>query len=211
MKTKLIILTVLIAVTMSGCLVKSLHPFYTEKDLVYKPGLTGNWLGNDSALWEIRQHKAFAGLFKDDKPTNSYDIICTEKKGTSKFLAHLFSIDGHLYLDFYLPDPEGPDLAVMHLVPAHTLARVELSDKQISINWYNEEWLVKLFNENRIRIAHERIPYDPDEKNPDNYQVVLTAPTADLQKFIIKYGNDPAAFKTGNKESDYTFVLKKRS
>ena len=211
MKTKLIILTALVAITMNSCLVKSLHPFYTEKDLIYKPELNGKWSGKDSATWEISQHKVFAGFLKDEKPTPCYDIACTDKKGTSKFLAHLFKVGEHMYLDFYLPDIEGPDLAVMHLVPAHTLARVELAENQITIKWYNEEWLVKLFNDNRIRIAHERIPYDLDEKNPDNFQVVLTAPTADLQKFISKYGNDPAAFETGKKESDYTFVLKKRT
>jgi hypothetical protein len=211
MKTKNIILTALLAFIMSSCLVKSLHPFYTDKDLVYKPELAGQWLGPDSAQWVIRQHKVFAGLFKDDKPTNSYDITCTDNKGTSKFLAHLFSLDNQLYLDFYLPDMEGQDLALMHLIHAHTLAKVELAKDQITIKWYNEEWLIKLFNENRIRIGHERVPYDPDEKNPDNFQVVLTAPTADLQKFIVKYGNDPAAFEADKKKSDYTFVLKRSS
>ena len=208
MKAKLIILTALIAMTMSGCLVKSLHPFYNEKDIMYKPELTGIYLGNDSSSWEIRQHKAFAGLFKDEKPGNSYDIIYTDKKATSKFVAHLFSLDNQLYLDFFLPDPEGTDLAVMHLVPAHTLAKVELSNNRITINWYNEEWLMKLFNENRIRIAHERVQFDLDKKDQDSYQVVLTAPTADLQKFIIKYGNDPEAFNK-KKDSEYTFVLNK--
>jgi len=209
MKTKSIILTALLAFIMSSCLVKSLHPFYTEKDLVFKPELLGQWQGADSARWEIKQHMAFAGFMKDEKPTNSYDIVLTEKKGTTKFLAHLFSIGNQLYLDFYLPEMEGPDLAMMHLILTHTLARVELAKDQITIKWYNEEWLVKLFNENRIRIAHERIPYDLDEKNPDNFQVVLTAPTADLQKFIVKYGNDPAAFETDKSKSDYTFVLKR--
>ena len=209
MKTKLIILSALLAVIMSGCLVKSLHPFYTDKDVVYKPELTGRWAGEDSASWEIRQHKSFAGFMKDEKFTPAYDITLTDKKGTSKFLAHLFTVDKQLYIDFYLPDVEGQDLAVMHLIPAHTLAKVELAPNQITIKWYNEEWLVKLFNENRVRIGHERIPFDLDEKNPDNFEVVLTAPTADLQKFIAKYGNDPVAFQTGGKESHYTFVLKK--
>jgi hypothetical protein len=211
MKSKNIILTVLVALLMSSCLVKSLHPFYTDKDIVYKPELLGLWQGADSATWEIKQHKSFAGFLKDEKEMNNYDIAFTDKKGTSKFLAHLFSLDKQLYLDFYLPDMEGQDLAVMHMVPAHTLAKVELGKDQISIKWYNEEWLVKLFNENRIRIAHERIPYDLDEKNPDNFQVILTAPTADLQKFIIKYGNDPAAFDVDKNKSDYTFVLKRGS
>ena len=209
MKTKLIVLIALIAITMSSCLVKSLHPFYNDKDVIFKSELIGNWWGNDSTSWEIKQHKAFAGLFKDEKAMNSYDIVYTDKKGISKFLAHLFKVNNHLYLDFYLPDVEGSDLAAMHLVPAHTLARVELAKDQISIKWYNEEWLMKLFKENRIRIAHEKIPYDLDKNDPDNFQVILTAPTADLQKFIEKYGNDPAAFKED--KNDYTFVLKRRS
>jgi hypothetical protein len=209
MKTKSIILVCLLVLVMSSCLVKSLHPFYSEKDIVYKPELIGSWLGNDSAKWEIKQHKVFAGFMKDEKETNCYDIDFTDKNGSSKFLAHLFSLNGQLYLDFFLPEIEGPDLAAMHMIPAHTLARVELGKDQITIRWYNEEWLIKLFNENRIRIAHERIPFDIDEKNPDNFQVVLTAPTADLQKFIIKYGNDPEAFVNDKKESHYTFVLKK--
>ena len=209
MKTKLIILIALIAITTSSCLVKSLHPFYTEKDVIYKPELLGNWQGKDSSTWEISQHKGFAGIFKPEQNGNAYDIKFTDKNGTSKFLAHLFTVNNQLYLDFYLPDMQGQDLAVMHMIPAHTLARVELANKQITINWYNEEWLIKLFNENRIRIAHERIPYDLDEKNPDNFQVILTAPTAELQKFIDKYGNDPAAFK--DNKNDYTFVLRKKS
>ena len=71
----------------------------------------------------------------------SYDIIYSDNKGRSKFLAHLFSVDKQLYLDFFLPDIEGPDIAVMHLIPAHTLAKVELAANQITIKWYNEEWL----------------------------------------------------------------------
>lgn len=208
MKTKLIILIALVAITMSSCLVKSLHPFYNDKDVIFKPELIGNWLGKDSTSWVISQRKTYAGLTKD-KPMNSYDIVYTDKNGISKFVAHLFSVDNHLYLDFYLPEAEGSDLAVMHLIPAHTLARVELAKNQISIKWYNEEWLMKLFKENRIRIAHEKIPYDLDKNDTDDFQVILTAPTTELQKFISKYGNDPAAFK--DDKNDYTFVLKRRS
>ena len=152
------------------------------------------------------------GVLKPDTPDNAYDISLTDNKGTSHFIAHLFRLEDQLYLDFLPTDINCQnDLAEIHLVPTHSLAKIDLSGGKITISWYNEEWLVKLFNENRIRIAHERIPYDLDEKNPDNFQVILTASTADLQKFIIKYGNDPAAFKTEKKESDYTFVLKKRS
>jgi hypothetical protein len=213
MKTKIIIICVIMAVSMSSCLVKSLHPFCEDKDVLYKPELLGTWTGRDSSAgevrptWEIKQHKLFGGFQKDEKQGIGYEIIYTDSKGKYKFLARLFSVDNHFYLDFYLADMEGSDLAMMHLIMAHTLARVEISKDQLTIRWYNEEWLIKLFNENRIRIAHERIPFDMDDKNPDNFQVVLTAPTSDLKKFVQKYGNDPAAFDNEKNKSDYTFVL----
>jgi hypothetical protein len=48
-----------------------------------------------------------------------------------------------------------------------------------------------LLDENKIRIRHEKI-YDSDI---DMNSYLLTASTEELQKFIIKYGNDPLAFK----------------
>lgn len=215
MKTRIIIIAALLAVMMSGCLVKSLHPFYNDKDVLYRPELLGRWVSGDSAedrnfaRWEISRHMVFNGIMKDSRPGNAYDIRFTDEKGSYKFLATLFSLNNQLYLDFYLSDLEVSALPAGHLITAHTLARVSIGKDKVTISWYNEEWIMKLFNENRIRIAHERVPNDVDQNNPDNYEVILTAPTAQLQQFILKYGNDPAAFSTKNGQSDYTFVLKK--
>jgi hypothetical protein len=215
MKTRIIFTAALLAVIMSGCLVKSLHPFYNEKDVLYRPELLGRWVSGDStdnknfARWEISRHMVSDGFLKEKKPGNGYDIKFTDEKGSYKFLANLFMLNDQLYLDFYLSEMEASSLAIGHLVLAHTLARVKIEKDRVTISWYNEEWIMKLFNENRIRIAHERVPNDVDQKNPENYEVVLTAPTSELQQFILKYGNDPAAFDKKNGESDYTFVLKK--
>jgi hypothetical protein len=211
MKPKHICVLVIFLIVMQGCLVKSLHPFYTDKDLVFKQELVGKWTDLDSATWVISQHKGFTGLLKDKAPVKAYDITFTDNKGTSKFVAHLFTLDSQLFLDFY-PDEinTGNDLGNYHLIPAHSLAKVKIEGGKILISWYNEEWLVKLFNQNRVRIAHERIPYDPDDHNRDNFQVILTAPTGELQKFIIKYGNDPQAFKNDKDDLGYTILLTKQ-
>ena len=213
MKTRIILLSVLLIFLLQGCLVKSLHPFYTDNDLIFKKELTGSWTDKDSVAWEIRQHMRFTGLFKPDAPDNSYDISMSDKKGTSHYIAHLFRLEDHLYLDFLPTDISCQnDLAGLHLVAAHSLAKVDLSGGKITIGWYNEEWLTGLFNKNKIRIAHERVPYDPDYRDPNSDQVILTARTDELQKFIIKYGNDPEAFKKEKpgSESDSTFVLSRK-
>ncbi len=210
MKTRIVLLSLLLIFLLQGCLVKSLHPFFTDKDLIFKKELIGNWTDKDSAAWEIRQHMRFTGLFKPDAPDNSYDIALTDNKGTSHYIAHLFRLEDHLYLDFLPVDISCQnDLAGLHLVATHTLAKVDLSGGKIIIGWYNEEWLTGLFNKNKIRIAHERVPSDTDQRDPESMQIILTAQTEELQKFIIKYGNDPEAFKKEKpgSESGYTFVL----
>ena len=212
MKTRLILSLVLITLLLPGCLVKSLHPFYTEKDVIFKKELTGTWTDADSAVWIIEQHMQSTGLLSRKKPGKAYDITFTNRQGSAKFLAHLFQLNGELYLDFS-PDEVscGNDLAGFHMVGTHSLAKVWLTGGKIAISWYNEVWLADLFNKNLIRISHERVPYDPDNNNPSAVQIILTASTSELQKFIIKYGSDPTAFgeaKPGDRDG-YSVILSK--
>lgn len=211
MKTKIIALITSLLFVLPGCLVISIHPFYTEGDVIYKPEWTGKWMDHDSNTWIISQHMQFTCLFKPDQPGRSYEITTTDNKGTSVFIAHLFQLGKEMYLDFYPENHEkGNDLENFHFVPSHSLARVEFINGKIVIGWYNQEWLLSLFNQNKIRIAHERTPYDIDDKDPDHNEVVLTASTTELQKFIMKYGNDPNAFKKEHDNNDYTVVLSRK-
>jgi hypothetical protein len=207
MKTKNIILTSLILFLISGCFVKSLHPFYKENEIIFKKELLGTWAGDDSSSWQIEQGKKFSGLFKPDQPDNTYLITFTDKKGTGVFKVRLFQLGKRLFLDFYPEEVESSnELMASHLVPMHTVARVDLSEGRMVIRWYNEEWLIGLFKQNKIRIAHEKIPYESGRIEGNNFQVILTASTEELQKFMLKYSEDPDAFK-----NDYTFVLNKKT
>jgi hypothetical protein len=212
MKTRLIFYLLILTLFLPGCLVKSLHPFYTDQDVIFKKELTGTWTDADSAVWIIEQHMQSTGLLSRKKPGKAYDITFTNRQGSSKFLAHLFQLNGELYLDFS-PDEVacGNDLAGFHMVGTHSLAKVGLIGGKIAISWYNEVWLADLFNKNQIRISHERVPYDPDNNNPSSVQIILTASTSELQKFIIKYGSDPNAFgeeKPGDHDG-YSVILSK--
>jgi hypothetical protein len=204
MKTRNFLMTGLIALLLTGCFVKSLHPFYKEGDIIFKKELIGTWTDKDSSVWKIEQGTRSPGLLKPAQPDNSYLLTLTEKKGTSVFRVTMFQLGGKQFLDFYPEEVEcANDMMASHLVPMHTVARVELNGGKLVIRWYNEEWLMELFRQNKIRIAHEKIPVDPGSTNGD-FQVVLTAPTDELQKFMLKYSDDPEAFK-----NDFTFVLSK--
>ena len=207
MKTRNYILISLVILLMSGCFVKSLHPFYKENEAIFNQELTGDWLGDDSSTWKIEQGKKFTGLFKPDMPEKSYLITYTDKKGVALFKVCLFKLGNRYFFDFYPEEIESTnELMAIHLVPMHTVARVDFSPEKMMIQWYNEEWLIGLFRQNKIRIAHEKVPINDGKMEEDNFQVVLTASTDDLQKFMLKYMDDPTAFK-----NDYTFVLRKKS
>ena len=64
MKTKSLIFIAAMAIFLGGCFVKSLHPFFKPEDVLFKPGMVGTWMDQDSAIWYINQ-------LKDE---NVYDI-----------------------------------------------------------------------------------------------------------------------------------------
>jgi hypothetical protein len=194
MKTRIAILIASLAFLLSSCLIKSLHPFFKEKDVVFKKELIGTWLDQDSGKWVIAQTKiqSVGGLSNRnsvDSLLNNYSITFTEKNQNSTFLVHLFSLNNQLYVDFFPDDIKIPELIAFHLVRAHSIAKIDVFNDSISLKWFNEIWLAELFENNKIRIAHETIV---DDQKDETY--VLTASTEELQKFLIKYGNDPKAF-----------------
>lgn len=215
MKTKTALITMLAIAGLQGCVVKSIHPFYHEKDVIYKSEITGRWMDTDSSVWIIKQHQKTTGLFKPDKPDNSYDITFTTDKGTASFSAHLFELNKQLYLDFYpLEIACGNDMANFHVIGVHSIAKVSFPKGKIAISWYNEEWLSDLFEKNKIRIAHESVPYSDDASGDEQMQYLLTASTDELQKFVMKYGSDPEAFKNESKKmglEGYSFILSRNN
>ena len=99
-------------------------------------------------------------------------------------------MDELIFIDFYVIDESENDMYEIHMIPAHTLAKIKVG-RTLDIKWFNEEWLKKLFEENRIKISHEKLKlYGDDEES-----YILTASTDELQKFLLKYGDDSNAFK----------------
>ncbi|MEJ0033922.1 MAG: hypothetical protein WDO15_27945 [Bacteroidota bacterium] len=70
MRKKSIIIIALVAVCLQSCIVKSIHPFFKEKDVVYNKSLEGDWTDQDKNGWRIHQNPF--------KP-NSYGIALFEE------------------------------------------------------------------------------------------------------------------------------------
>ncbi|NWJ50582.1 MAG: hypothetical protein HXX14_06935 [Bacteroidetes bacterium] len=209
-KQKFFVLLGLICLILSGCLVKSLHPFYKPSDLVFRQDIIGAYTDQNKGVWKIEGavNKNFLGVGKSDKQQNYYKIsLLDEKKRTTTFQGCLFKLDNNYYVDFYLEkgnnDDAQTELYSYHVIGVHTVAKVLIGKNSLRIKWYNEKWLSELFEQNKIRLSHEKIE--------DNDAVVLTASTNELQQFMRKFANDPKAFQKKDKEKqdEFEYVLTK--
>lgn len=188
-----LLLTVM-AVMLQGCIVKSLHPFFKESDVIFKKELLTTWTDQDGGQWSIRPFKEKANAYEMHFLHNGEkDVV---------FLAHLFLLNNELYFDF-LPLSDGVEnesltLFNLHLMPTHSIAKIAVLNKdEIQVKWLNEGWMWSLFDQNRIKISHEVI-YDEAPENDQDKTYVLTASTEELQKFVVKYGGEDAAFDGDN-------------
>jgi hypothetical protein len=191
-KKKAILLTILTALFLSGCLVKSIHPFYQPEDRVFRTELLGTWQSGDSTLWEFSQ-TIIEKFLHDDSVDMSYSVKLTDLSGKEEeswFRTTLFQLGDATYLDFspLIEQNIGDNFASFHFIPAHSVARVEFfGDGNFALNWFDEEWLSELFEKNRIKISHEVIR---NSNGLIDESYILTASTSELQKFLSKYGEE---------------------
>jgi hypothetical protein len=193
MKKSIILSLVVVIVLLQGCIVKSIHPFFKERDVVFRKSLVGEWQDQDGSSWNIHQNK-----FKQ----NSYELHYSKKGRSVSLLGHLFQLNGDLYLDMIPIEDNSEDMLVfdLHMVPTHSIAKVEtLTDGEVELKWFNDEWLRAMFEQNKIKISHEIVLDDNQEKGAkEEGMYVLTASTDELQKFIIKYGHEDKAYDSEN-------------
>ncbi len=179
----------------SSCIVVSFHPLYTPKDLFVNELLLGQWMDpEDSTIWQFNY--AYKGEeIPENIDSTSYILRLSGKEHCltqSSFSVHVVELDHQYFLDFYINNFEGcgneeSDLFDLHLMPVHSFARLQLNGDEALINWFNPDWLTKLAKRGKLEIDFE--------EEDDMY--LITAPTKDLQKFVVKHYEDKDAFVDG--------------
>ncbi len=189
MKTKKLLFYIL-AVIIGGCVpVISLHPLYTEKDVVVDQKLYGTWTNDPNSpktTWEFKSI---------DEPENAYNLIFTDEEGLKgSFVARLVKLQDKLFLDIFpseLPweDPEDPNKMdwpynSLFLIPAHTFIKVDSIEPQLKLRLTLESEMEELLKENPSVVEHTSV----------GDRLVLTGSTKKLQEFVLKYADDERVF-----------------
>jgi hypothetical protein len=205
---KLIIITVGLSIFLSGCFLKSLHPLVSEKDAVTVNGITGVWEKDDQRWTFIKegeyedltmsgvQGNAEFSITMTDEGSDStntdhnsyliiYEDLSEEQADSSYFFGSFALLNGDYYLDLYPFDLGSLNFESSHYLPVHTFSKISLNEDSLVISLFKDSWIEEQITDNRVRIKHE--------KTEDT--VLITASTEELQKFIIKYGNMPEAYR----------------
>jgi hypothetical protein len=165
--------------TVLGCLVlllvgcvPSLHPFYTDKDLVYEPKLEGRWLGNEGKDTYIFKHSG----------EKEYTLtMYSEDSIPADFDAHLFKLGKFLYLDIYPQNLQiKNDFLAMHAIKTHTLSKLKINTDTIDISMIDPDNVKNLRDKKKLKVKHETSDGD----------IMFTASTGELQEFIKKYSKE---------------------
>jgi hypothetical protein len=168
---------------LAGCVVTSVYPFYTVKDVVFDPALLGAWAEADSTN-AANEHWRF-----EKAENEAYVLTVHEVDKHTEFDAHLFKLRGVLFLDL-LPR-ERPD----NSLPLHYLLKVNRIAPSLDWTLLDYDWLSKLVEKDPKAIRHMLVPKKLGETG--NGDFVLTADTAELQRFILKHVNTQGAFPPG--------------
>jgi hypothetical protein len=201
MKKLLIASVLVVAVTMlSGCLA-TLHPLFTEKDLAFDARLIGSWKTEKDDDLLVFEKGTAANFSQAPAPMQKlsdkgYFLTITEPGNQQpvRFYAFLTRIGKQTYLDYYPAETEAQrkynGFYKQHYVKMHSFDRIRfLNGGSFETATFDQNHLERLIDEKKIRIQHE--------KHPDG-GFIITAPTAELQQYVLKYGDTKEAYESTN-------------
>ncbi len=180
------VLLSLVLVGLCGCSIPSLHSIVSPEVVVDDPGLEGLWADDDGEL-VVRVGRADKGRF---------EVTVVSMPDDARKTAAPISLDATLvklgettFADLVLNKEERQQAAQKHhsmVVRTHQFIKVARIGDTLRIWSLDYEHVRDRLLDGTIPLAHARL--DESEGGPD---LVLTAPTDDLQAFLRSHADSP--------------------
>jgi hypothetical protein len=167
---------VIVASLIAGCVVTSVYPYYQAKDVSFDDTLLGKWIPADATnastaeeFWTFEKiNDRTYKLTTVENKTNLYDVV-------------RFKLGGARFLDCLTRERSEIQ------TPSHILLRTEIVASQLKMELLDYKWLGNLIEKNPRAIRHIIVPDEAQAEKGSGGGLVLTADTAELQKFILKH------------------------
>ena len=170
------------AMILVGCVVTSVCPYYTQKDLVFERGLLGSWENSKKAaeFWCFETNDVAKG------GDLSYEFTLYEPSKTTVMEAHAFKLSGQLFLDIFSLEKD------FHVIPAHYVLKVSQLEPYLRLSELNDDWLKDLLAKNPAALHHQFVETGDE---PGDQRIVLTGDTPELQEFLVMHLKTKGAWK----------------
>ena len=170
MRSFRVILLVLFAALLAGCPARSIHPLFTEKDAVFNSALIGSWDNKDEIYTFEKLKESIYRLVIRSREENDSSVysVMLGKIGQSWFFDSFPIVNSNEH----------------HYMSVHVFTRMVLQGDSLTIATLEDDWLLKMIEEKKIKIGHIR------REN----EIILTASTKELQKLFAEIGTNNDAF-----------------
>lgn len=212
-RIQLLIFTITL-IMLQGCYLKSVHPLFSDEDSMLLQGLDGTYQSDDQR-WTFASDKdpaMVAELIRkypdesisvepgeeDSLGINAYLVLFENRQSLPGkpvlFLGTVGEINGDHYLNLKILDlnmGESSSFVESHRFNVNTFSRIKVSEEGLTMEPFASNWMKDQIMNNRVRIKHEVVYSQFDESS----EILVTAPTHELQQFIQKYGKNEEAFE----------------
>ena len=162
----------LAALVSPACLVVSLQPVYEPETIAFDPALLGSWTSADEDVT----------LTFERGEWHSYHVVVSQDDERYRLSARMTRLGSALYLD--VTPLDGTDLPALTL-PVHGCYRLEMTEEGMSLAELNYEMF-----ERKARGGVHDLPLVVDARS----NVVITAGTADLRRWLTAHGDEEGVF-----------------
>ncbi len=191
MSKMLVRVVMLLPLVLSGCMVRSLSPIYTDKDLVPMPAVEGTWKGENEG-------ETMSFVRESESEGEGYLFTFFEDGIPITASAHFAKIGGKTYLDLTYTESTfdkakeedekrlAPYLMpfVYYATPVHVFYQFEVRDGVARMRSMSYQWAKERREKRRLWIDH--VAQDDS--------TLLVAETVRVQRFIRRWANHDDAW-----------------
>jgi len=174
-----------IAVSVSSCLVKSIHPICEAKDSIMVPGLLGTW----------QDAKREMTVIVTKSSGTLYRVVYLDKENPAVFSGRAARLGGKLFMDLVPISGDGNNnLENLSRVSAHMVFKVEQDRDRLSFAYLDLNWMKEALKSGAVKLASERrVDEASNEKDP-YVEVILTASAEELGVSLASIAENEKAF-----------------
>jgi hypothetical protein len=183
---------ILVCALLAGCAPQaSLFPLFKGNDNVFEPEILGEWIVHGGTEQIKPDDKSGTAIFEKSQDGVSYTLTIPnfdDDAHGEKFIstARLIRLGTILFIDLGSPDLDHTQNATIRYpsIEGHVFDRVFLEQDRMHIDFLSDKWVADQAKAGKLALP----------SIASGNQLVLSATTEDLRKFVLAHAEDKEAF-----------------